>query len=80
MLCTLEETEAVPKWVAAERSGPMLRVVEDLLALGAKRLNSLEGRVEILYMKVEMHRRPMTLELAPVIRLRRRLRAGRLFE
>ena len=57
------------KWIAAERSGPMPWVVEDLLALGTKRLHSLKVGVEIIYMKVEVHRSPMVLELSPVIGL-----------
>ena len=58
------------KWIAAERSGPVLWVLEDLLALGTKRLNSLKGSVEVFDMEVEVHGSPMTLELAPVIGIR----------
>ncbi len=57
------------KWIAAERSGPMLWVLEDLLALGTKSLNSLKGGVEIFYMEVEVHRSPMAPKFAPVIGL-----------
>ena len=68
------------KWVAAERRGPMLRVLEDLLALGTKRLDSLKRCLEIIDVKVEVHRSPMALELALVSGLTRWLGAGRLFE
>jgi hypothetical protein len=44
----------------------VLRVLEDLLALGAKRLNSRKGGVQVPYMHVEVHRRPMALVLAQV--------------
>ena len=76
----LKETESMTKWITAERSGPVLWVLEDLLALGTKRLNSLKGGVEIFYMKVEVHRSPMALELASVIGLGRRLGTSRLFK
>ena len=61
------------KRITAERSGPMLWVLEDLLALGTKSLNSLKGGVEIFHMEVEVHRSPMALKFEPVIaeRLRR---------
>ena len=55
------------KRIAAECSGPMLWVLEDLLAPGTKSLNSLKGGVEILYMEVEVHGSPMALICAPVI-------------
>jgi hypothetical protein len=57
------------KWITAECSGPLLWILEDLLAPGTKRLNSLKGGVEIFYMKVEVHRSPMALEPAPIIGL-----------
>ena len=57
------------KWIAAERSGPMLWVLEDLFALGTQRLDALKSGVEIFHMKVEVYRSPMALELALVIGL-----------
>jgi len=47
----------------------MLWVLEDLLALGTKSLNSLKGGVEIFHMEVEVHGSPMALKFAPVIGL-----------
>src|SRR5262249_3078723 len=66
----LEKAETVTERVAAERRGSMLRVLENLVSLGAKRLGSLERSVQVVYVEVEMHRGPMALELAPVIGLR----------
>jgi hypothetical protein len=66
---TLEEAEAMTKWIAAKRGGPMLRVLENLLALGTKRLNALKGSVQVFNMEVEVHGSPMALELAPIIGL-----------
>ena len=54
------------KWIAAKRSGPVIWVLEDLLALGTKRLDALKGRVQVFYMEVEVHGSPMALELAPI--------------
>ena len=47
------------KWIAAKRGGPMLRVLENLLALGTKRLNALKGSVQVFNMEVEVHGSPM---------------------
>jgi hypothetical protein len=47
----------------------MLRVLENLLALGTKRLNALKGSVQVFNMEVEVHGSPMALELAPIIGL-----------
>jgi hypothetical protein len=65
------------KWITAECSGPMFWVLEDLLAFGTKRLNSLKGGVKIVYMKVEVHRSPMALKLAPVIGRMAQIPGGR---
>ena len=63
----LEKAEAVPKRIAAKRSGSMLWVLEYLLASGTKRLDTLKGSVEVFHMEVEVQRRPMTLELTAII-------------
>jgi hypothetical protein len=63
----LEKAETMPKWIAATRSGSMLRVLEYLLALGTKRLNALKGGAQVFYMEVEVHRSPMALELASIL-------------
>jgi hypothetical protein len=62
----LEEAETMTKWIAAKRGRPMLRVLENLLALGTKRLNALKGCAQVLDMEVEVHGSPMALELAPI--------------
>ena len=63
----LEKAETMPKWIAAKRSGSMLRVLEYLLALGTKRLDALKGSVQVFYVEVEVHGSPMALELAPIL-------------
>ncbi len=60
------------KGIAAERGRSMARMLEYLLSLGAQRFHSLKGGVQVVYMKVEMNRRPMALEFAPIKGTRRR--------
>lgn len=55
------------KWIAAECDGAMLWVLEDLLALGAKRLDTLQGSVQVIDMEVEVHRRPVALVPASIV-------------
>lgn len=57
------------KWIAAKRSGPVLRVLENLLAPGSKRLDALKGSAQVFNMEVEVHGSPMALELAPIVGL-----------
>ena len=64
------------KWIAAEGSRAVLWILKDLLTLGAKGLNSLKRGVQVVNVEVQVHRRPMTIELAPVIGIWRRLRTG----
>jgi len=77
---SLDEAETVTKWIAAKRSGSMLRVLEDLLALGPERLDAPKSRVQVFYMEIEMYRSPMALELAPIVGTGRRLGPGRLLK
>jgi len=64
--CSLQQAEAMSKGIAAERGGSMARMLEHLLALGAERLYLLEGCMKVVNMEVEMDRRPVTVEFAPI--------------
>jgi hypothetical protein len=66
----LEKAETVAEWIAAESGRPMLRILEQLLALGTKRLDPLEDGVHVFHVKVEMHGTPVTLVSATVSRIR----------
>jgi hypothetical protein len=66
--------------IAAECGRPMARMLEHLLAPGAERLYALEGGVQVVHVKIEMHRRPMALEPAPIDGAGRGLGTGRLLE
>jgi hypothetical protein len=57
---SLEEAETIAEWVATEGSGAVLGILEDLLALGPKRLDPLKGGLQIFYVEVEMHRTPVS--------------------
>ena len=68
------------KRVTAEGSGPVFRALEQLLALRAERLDSLQGSAQIVDMEVHVHGSPMSLEFAPVGGLGCGLRSRRPFK
>jgi len=62
----LEQAEAIAKWIAAEGSGPVLWVLEDLLARATVCLDPLKGKLQVLDMKVEVNGSPVALVATPV--------------
>ena len=68
------------KWIAAERRRPVLGILEDLLALSAKRLNSLKDSWQVFYVEIEVHGCPMTLVPATITRIGRWLGTGTLLK
>jgi len=66
--------------IAAERSRPVARMREHLLALGAKRFYVRKGGMQVVHMKIEMHRRPVAVEFAPIDGTRRGFGAWRLLQ
>ncbi len=48
------------EWIAAERNGAVLRVLEDLLPYCTSVEGFRESRFEVINMNIQVHRRPMT--------------------
>ena len=55
--------------IAAEGGGAVLGILEDLLALRPKRLDPPKGRLQVFYVEVEMHRTPVTVVPAAIVRI-----------
>ncbi len=57
------------EWIATEGSGAVLGILEDLFALRPERLDPSKRVLQVLYVEVEMHRTPVTLVPAVIVRI-----------
>jgi hypothetical protein len=65
----LDEAEAMTERIAAECYRPVFRVFEELLSLGTRVDGCLQSRFEIIDVYIHVHRRPMTLVVARLLRV-----------
>ena len=65
----LDETKAVAEWVATHDHGTVFRVLEQLLLFCAGFQGFGESEFHVVNMKVQMHRRPVPLVVAFLLRV-----------